>query len=485
MALAIAPFPESSLSPLQAAMSQSQGDLMKSAQLQAQNNQFAQEIMVRAQEKGREEASNAINNAFTLLAQNKINAAKNELQRETNATNLQINMLELAMRQKEAEALQAYRGAQLDISQQNADANTYRAENPVGSSKTSPESIVSEAFKSQGLPSPVQSEVPTEAAIPADAAIRATGRTLDASLPGSSTESGVMSVVSDTLSELSDTEPSLNPPSASTALVGELPSSQPQAQAAPSSPATTDNNLIEQGFTRLAPLLTGKTQGDSTVTGAINDIAASAPPDQIVAVHTALSKRAAETLAANAKADETAKTTSAVQKQALDDQQKLAQDKTTLELKYQSYTPEQQAIVRDVYTSAVNSDKGFSMTEVANSMDKAIADATLKTTEKRGIIKDQLKLIQDKFETDKKLLDFPDDPTDPETKRLMTQYAYELAAKKAELDALNPAKTTTAATYPAGYDISSLKNIATTAASLSTASKQPAYKTYIDKAMGK
>lgn len=522
MPLSIAPFPEQNLGPLQQALAQSQNQFSQNTAAQIANSQFAQKLDMQAQQDGREEAANAIHQAFALAAQTKMNEAKLAMERETNQTNKEINLLKLAMAQKENEATQAYRDAQLRsltqhretqdaIAQQNADTNAARAAKTKAPSASQ---LVASSASLYGIDVPVQPLTEDSGGAPQVNPTPTTGSPpnpllppppADASTPPEAINKPATSTPPDATPAPEATSPPVaqSPVSAPSPLFGSLadstlkkPDITPEPQGQPVAASGEDQvianfrKLVDDPTQRLIKSWASSQIGD-TQPSAIDAKAVELSRGNVKKawpIKTLMERELAIKTQAEKEANiaEKAKTAALkAQKQALDDQQKLAQDKTTLELKYQSYTPEQQAIVRDVYTSAVNSDKGFSMTEVANSMDKAIADATLKTTEKRGIIKDQLKLIQDKFETDKKLLDFPDDPTDPETKRLMTQYAYELAAKKAELDALNPAKTTTAATYPAGYDISSLKNIATTAASLSTASKQPAYKTYIDKAMGK
>ncbi len=138
MPLSIAPFPEQNFGPLQQALAQSQNQFSQNTAAQIANSQFAQKLDMQAQQAGREETANAMHQAFALAAQTKMNDAKLAMQRETNQTNKEINLLKLAMAQKAMEANQAYRDVQLRsltqhretqdaIAQQNADTNAARA----------------------------------------------------------------------------------------------------------------------------------------------------------------------------------------------------------------------------------------------------------------------------------------------------------------------------------------------------------------------
>jgi hypothetical protein len=135
MSLLLSPSPSNNGDIILAALHQSQGQLMQAAQIQQENVKFAQNLDQRAQEIGRKEASAAINAGFTNLAKVKMDAAHTQMKRETNASNLEIAYLKLAMERKKMEEMQADREARLQISQQNADAKMPHAEKPTGSTK--------------------------------------------------------------------------------------------------------------------------------------------------------------------------------------------------------------------------------------------------------------------------------------------------------------------------------------------------------------
>lgn len=515
MPLSIAPFPEQNLGPLQQALAQSQNQFSQNTAAQIANSQFAQKLDMQAQQAGREETANAIHQAFALAAQTKMNEAKLAMERETNQTNKEINLLKLAMAQKENEATQAYRDAQLRsltqhretqdaIAQQNADTNAARAAKTKAPSASQ---LVASSASLYGIDVPVQPLTEDSGGAPQVNPTPTTGSPpnpllppppADASTPPEAINKPATSTPPDATPAPEATSPPVaqSPVSAPSPLFGSLadstlkkPDITPEPQGQPVAASGEDQvianfrKLVDDPTQRLikswASSQIGDTQPSAIDAKAVElsrgNVKKAWPIKTLMERELAI-KTQAEKEANIAEKAKTAALKAQVQSDAAHTQQ-VAQAKTLL--------PTIQDPTRKAAAEIFVGELEKSKVPVPQKLFDAYFTQPKADNVKRGIIKDQLKLIQDKFETDKKLLDFPDDPTDPETKRLMTQYAYELAAKKAELDALNPAKTTTAATYPAGYDISSLKNIATTAASLSTASKQPAYKTYIDKAMGK
>lgn len=164
MPLSIAPFPEQNFGPLQQALAQSQNQFSQNTAAQIANSQFAQKLDMQAQQAGREETANAMHQAFALAAQTKMNEAKLAMERETNQTNKEINLLKLAMAQKENEATQAYRDAQLRsltqhretqdaIAQQNADTNAARAAKTKAPSASQ---LVASSASLYGIDVPVQ-----------------------------------------------------------------------------------------------------------------------------------------------------------------------------------------------------------------------------------------------------------------------------------------------------------------------------------------